>query len=210
MMRVYAISDFHGSLPPSIPECELLLLGGDYCLTRDVGPQKKFLTGKFTKFLETVPARYIVAVAGNHDFALQNTEFAKSLPWIYLQDEQVEIEGIKIYGTPWTPPFYDWAFMAPEAELKDKFYYIPEGLDILLSHGPAYRHLDRAMDGYYCGSLALQAQINQVKPDSVVCGHIHEAHGIMQEGDTRYYNVAYMNHKYIPTHEAVSISLKAK
>jgi hypothetical protein len=31
----------------------------------------------------------------------------------YLEDELVEIEGIRIYGSPWQPEFCDWAFNLP-------------------------------------------------------------------------------------------------
>ena len=36
-----------------------------------------------------------------------------------------EIEGLKFYGSPWTPVFYDWAFMLPEVELAGKWAMIP-------------------------------------------------------------------------------------
>ena len=29
----------------------------------------------------------------------------------YLEHESVEVEGIKIFGSPHTPEFFDWAFM---------------------------------------------------------------------------------------------------
>ena len=33
---------------------------------------------------------------------------------IYLNDSSVELFGYKIFGSPWTPWFYDWAFNLSE------------------------------------------------------------------------------------------------
>jgi Icc-related predicted phosphoesterase len=211
MMRIYAVSDLHGYFPPYVPECELLLLGGDYCPTRNLEQEKRFMSGKFSEWLREVPAKQVVGIAGNHDFILQDEpEFARSLPWTYLQDEEINIDGVRIYGTPWTPPFFDWAFMCNESMLQERFSNIPEGLDILLSHGPAWKHLDQNSGKENCGSYSLLQRIKQVKPDSHVFGHIHEGHGVMDDGPTRFYNVAYLNGKYEPKYNCVNIPLKAE
>ena len=31
----------------------------------------------------------------------------------YLEDEAVTISGVKFYGSPWQPEFYEWAFNLP-------------------------------------------------------------------------------------------------
>jgi Icc-related predicted phosphoesterase len=209
MMNVLAISDLHGYLP-EIPECDLLLLGGDYCPTRNLDQERRFILGDFKDWLKAQKARYIVGIAGNHDFIFQeDPNISKELPWIYLQDSGVELEGIKIYGTPWTPKFFSWAFMGHEHKLRDKFKTIPKGLDILLSHGPAYRHLDKTQDGTHAGAFALWEKVNEVKPDSHVFGHIHEARGILDSENTRFYNVTHVTLHYEPKHGPVNIPLRA-
>lgn len=208
MMRIYAISDLHGYLPEA-PECELLLLGGDYCPTRDLEQERRFMSGPFSTWLKAQKARYIVGVAGNHDFILQHDpEFARSLPWRYLQDELLDLEGVRIYGTPWTPMFYNWAFMLSERELAKKFETIPSKLDILLTHGPAYRRLDKTANNVHAGSTALFERIAVAQPDSVVCGHIHEARGVLDTEHTRYYNVSHVDLRYEPKHGFTFIPLK--
>jgi Icc-related predicted phosphoesterase len=213
MMRVYAVSDLHGYYPPYIPECETLLLGGDYCPTRDLEQERRYLLGKFKDWLDGLllakTVKRIIAIAGNHDRILEtDRSVADALPWIYLQDSGVEIETIKFYGTPYTRTFYDWAFIESEDKLQERFKLIPEGLDILLTHGPAYGILDVNAQREHCGSPSLLYRIKEVKPDSVVCGHIHEGHGIMQEGKTRYYNVAYINGKYEPKYNCINIPIR--
>ena len=51
-----------------------------------------------------------------------------------LIDEQIDIQGLSIYGSPWCPLFNNWAYMLPEEQLKWKFKHIPEDLDILITH----------------------------------------------------------------------------
>jgi Icc-related predicted phosphoesterase len=211
MMRVYAVSDLHGYYPPFVPECELLILAGDYCPTRNIEQERRYMAGPFADWLRKVPAKHIVGIAGNHDFILQHDpEFARSLPWTYLQDEALDIDGVKLYGTPWTHQFYDWAFMDYEPALAEKFKTIPEGLDILIAHGPPYGKLDRNGSGAHCGSYALWGRVQQAKPDSMVFGHIHEGHGIVEDGPTRFYNVAYVNGRYEPKYNCIHIPLKAE
>lgn len=207
-MNILAISDLHGYLP-DISQCDLLLLGGDYCPTRNLEQEYRFMLGPFSEWLKKVPARHIVGVAGNHDFVLEREpSLARGLPWTYLQDESIEIEGIKIHGSPWVPEFGNWAFMKHDSHLRDIFAKIPSGLDILLTHGPAYRHLDKTIGGVNAGSFQLWDRIKQTEPNSHVFGHIHEERGILQEDDIRYFNVAHCNARMEPRHEPVHIPLR--
>lgn len=210
MMNILAISDLHGYLP-DIPRCDLLLLGGDYNGKRNHDQQLRFMLGPFADWLNKIDARHIVGVAGNHDFVLQSDDLKllKDLPWTYLQDELVEIEGIKIYGTPWTKKFFNWAFMKEEGPLKQIFSSIPAELDILLSHGPAKGVLDKNEYGEECGSYQLAYRINEVRPINVVHGHIHEARGTKVQGPINYYNVSHVNERYEPVYGPVNIPLRA-
>jgi len=60
-----------------------------------------------------------IAIAGNHDFCFEDTpEEVKALLTnaVYLQDAAIEVEGLKIYDSPWAPKFFDWAFMRRRGE----------------------------------------------------------------------------------------------
>lgn len=209
-MRVYAISDLHGYLP-EIPECELLLLGGDYCATRNIDQQRRFMLGDFNDWLKHIPAKYKVGIAGNYDFIFQEDPGVNEhLAWIYLQDNLINLEGITIFGSPWTNPFRDWAFMKSDYELREVYTRIPKGLDILLTHGPAYRHLDKTAFRTHVGSMSLLERIQDVKPDSHVFGHIHEARGIMENENTRFFNVSYVDLLNDPKYTVVNIPLRAQ
>ena len=68
---IYAISDIHGYLP-SIPPCDILLMAGDYNPYRALADQIQWMNGPFKEWFHSLPARHIVWIGGNHDFALQN------------------------------------------------------------------------------------------------------------------------------------------
>ena len=58
--------------------------------------------------------KHKIFIAGNHDFGFEmHTDIAeefKEKGIIYLFDTEVVIDGVKFYGSPWQPEFYDWAF----------------------------------------------------------------------------------------------------
>src|SRR6478672_2072725 len=178
---VVAASDLHGYLP-DVPPCDLLLLAGDLCPVTDhsSATQAQFLAGPFKDWLERVPAKHVVGIAGNHDFIFERDPdlVPRGLRWTYLQDAGAGVGGFNVYGTPWQPWFYDWAFnLRPEEELAEKWAMIPDGTDILVCHGPPYGYGDRTVRGDHTGSTSLLERIERVRPRLVVFGHIHEGRG---------------------------------
>jgi hypothetical protein len=209
-VKILATSDLHGYLPDpqALEPCDIFLLAGDYAPGRDLEGQIRFFNGVFSDWLGRLRARHIVGIAGNHDIALQSApERLLELPWTYLEDSPIEVDGLRIYGTPWTTPFYDWAFMAEESELGLLFAKIPQGIDILISHGPPQGILDRNFEGLPCGSSALRYRIEEAQPRAVVCCHIHEGYGQRDLKSTTVYNVSRVNARYIPVNRPVQVIL---
>ena len=187
-MKILAISDIHGRFP-EVPKGDILCIAGDISPSSNHSSdyQKKWMDNNFLPWCEAKinkgVVKHIVFVAGNHDLYLEDLfminrmgKFKEKLhPNIhYLQDEMVEIEGIKIYGTPFQPEFCDWAFNRTEKELEPIFEKIPEGLDVLISHGPPMHYCDQVEGRYeYLGSSSLERNIIRAKPRLTVCGHIH-------------------------------------
>jgi Icc-related predicted phosphoesterase len=195
---VIASSDLHGILP-EIPECDLLLLGGDLCPDGNEHVQALWLDTVFRAWLRKVPAQKIVAVAGNHDFIFQNRpDLIPALPWYYLQDSGIELLGCHIWGTPWQPVFFDWAFNLEENILEQKWELIPMNTDILLLHGPPYGYGDRNSKDEHTGSPSLTKRILEIQPALAICGHIHEARGDYCIGRTLLANVSQLNVRYQP------------
>lgn len=213
-MKIAAISDLHGFLP-EIPSCDLLLLGGDLCPIWDHSEtaQRAFLDGPFRDWLEAVPARQVVGVAGNHDFLFERApeRVPDGLRWAYLQDSGCEFEGLRVWGSPWQTPFGDWAFNA-EAEHRARIWsLIPAETDVLLLHGPPRGYGDRVArrDGQHedTGCPLLLDRIRAIAPRLVVFGHIHQGRGAWSIGPTTLANVSYLDENYVPAHLPFIIDL---
>jgi Icc-related predicted phosphoesterase len=204
---IVAISDQHGVLP-EIPACDLLLIAGDICpvTNHDVDFQEGWLRAEFRIWLERVPARKIVFIAGNHDFIFeQHQDFLPAdYPGTYLQDSGIEWEGLHIWGTPWQPWFFDWAFNLREPELEKKWELIPDGTDILIVHGPPRDYGDGVPERVgirHTGSPSLLERIRQIQPKLVVFGHIHEGRGEWRIGDTVLTNATILDERYRHVYE---------
>jgi Icc-related predicted phosphoesterase len=156
-----------------------------------------------------------VFIAGNHDWGFQNNaektkEILETYKDIkYLEDEFLGIiDGgepeIKIWGSPWQPEFYNWAFNLPKGgwELEQKWKDIPDDIDILITHGPAWGFLDdvEGNRNVHLGCELLAERIKQIKPKIHICGHIHTGYGHYYDGHTHYFNAAVLNERYNYAH----------
>ncbi|MBY0525279.1 MAG: metallophosphoesterase [Gemmataceae bacterium] len=200
--KVVAVSDLHGTLP-AVPDCDLLLIAGDICPVKNHGLafQADWLNTDFRFWLRSLPARQIVFIAGNHDFIFQQEPglVPRDLPAVYLQDSGFEWQGLKIWGTPWQPWFFDWAFNLHEPELPRKWNLIAPDTDILVVHGPPFGYGDGVPSGggiRHAGSPSLLACIEKLAPRMAVFGHIHEGRGEWRLGETILANVTILNERY--------------
>ena len=206
-MKIVAVADLHGTLP-DIPACDLLLIAGDICPVENhhFSFQAEWLDHTFRRWLERQPARKIVGIAGNHDLVFESRPdlVPHDLPWRYLQDSGTEWEGMRIFGTPWQPWFFDWAFNLYEDQLERKWDLIPPGTDILVVHGPPFGFGDGVTSGdgtiRRTGSPSLLRRIEEVAPKLAVFGHIHEGRGQWQHGPTMLANVTILDEKYHHVH----------
>lgn len=211
-INVVALSDLHGILPPSknIPKCDLILIGGDICGHHSVIDQSWWLKNEFKTWLENLPAKQIIGVAGNHDFIWEKApHLVPKLPWTYLQDEVFNYKGWKIFGSPWQLRFYDWAFNLDEPDLEKKWKNIPDDTDILVLHGPPLGFGDMVMNppGDHVGSPSLTERIRNIKPKLVVYGHIHPGFGVYNCAGSTLANVSIVNEKYVWTNKLSEFQL---
>lgn len=204
-MRIVCLSDTHNQLHKiDVPPGDLLLHAGD--LTGH-GSLKEI--ARADRELAKLPHRHKVIIAGNHDFGFEReAEAARALikSAIYLQDEAVTVEGLRIYGSPWQPWFFDWAFNWPRGEsMKPKWELIPEGIDILITHGPPLGHGDLCNSGTRAGCPDLLEAIRRVRPRYHLFGHIHEGYGTTQEGATTCVNASNCDFDYKPIQPPIVI-----
>lgn len=195
-MRLVLVSDTHNQHRKlKVPDGDVLLHAGDMT-EMGLKPQIEAVGA----WLRELPHRHKVVIAGNHDFLFQtNPGKAKVAlgPGIhYLKDSGVEIDGIRFWGSPWQPWFYDWAFNLPIGPLlKAKWDRIPVNTDVLLTHGPPKGILDTTYSGNEVGCPDLRDRVLQgLKLKLHVFGHIHESYGqVRLEGygaDTLFVNAA--------------------
>jgi hypothetical protein len=98
----------------------------------------------------------------------------------YLENSDVIIDGLKIWGSPITPSFgYGWAFNKDRGyNINEVWNTIPMDTDIVITHGPIYGYCDRtSRGGLNVGCADLYHRLNEVKPQLHFSGHIHEAYG---------------------------------
>lgn len=205
-MRVVAISDTHGKYGElSIPEADLLVHAGDITLRGSVGELKAF-----NEWARRLPMP-VVCIAGNHDLELEFKPEARAAlaDVIYLQDEEIVVNGFRIYGSPWTPRFFNWAFMLDRgADIRAKWEKIPSGLDILLTHGPPMFKLDRNLAGEHCGCLDLREVVYDRLPRYHVFGHIHPGHGISMSEHVTFVNAAVCNDQLMVVNKPTIFNLE--
>src|SRR5579863_6916609 len=71
---------------------------------------------------------------------------------IYLDDSGIEIEGLKIWGSPVQPEFCSWAFNRKRGkEIARHWAKIPEDTQVLVTHGPPVGILDEVDRGIISG-----------------------------------------------------------
>lgn len=205
---------------------------GHGMVDKDGVQQAQWLDTEFRTWLEfhQVP---VVAIWGNHDFVGEHPFLVPKLPWTLLKDSETtiryadittprhyfggEIEPevpyrdgqLRIYGTPWVPGLPYWAFYGTPPALSARAEMIPEGIDILMTHGPPRGHGDFIptsekqankygnFGGMNVGDPSLNEAIARTRPKAVLCGHIHEARGRYPLNDSMVYNVAAVNEDYV-------------
>ncbi|MCP3137123.1 metallophosphoesterase family protein [Pyxidicoccus xibeiensis] len=193
-MRLVLLSDTHMRHEAlEVPPCDVLIHAGDFS-HRGTRPQ----LDAFLKWFSTREAREKVLIAGNHDFIFeQEPELARALTREagvhYLDDEAAVIAGLRLWGSPITPRFGRWAFNRDRGpDIRAHWDRIPEGLDVLITHGPPAGLGDRTFTGTAAGCEDLLVRVRQARPQLHVFGHIHEAYGeyALPGLPTRFLNVS--------------------
>jgi predicted phosphodiesterase len=203
-MRLVLISDTHNQQRSlDLPVGDALVHAGDFTMR---GTDLE--VAAFGAWLGLQPHPHKIVVAGNHDFLFEREpQLARSLlpgDVHYLFDSGVTLGGLRFWGAPWQPWFLDWAFnLRRGAEIAAKWALIPEGVDVLITHGPPMGTADRTVHGENVGCADLGAAMARVKPRLSVFGHIHEGYGVY--GDK--VNAAICDDKYRLAHLPVVMDL---
>jgi Icc-related predicted phosphoesterase len=210
-MRLVLISDTHGlhAQLPKLPDGDVLVHAGD--LTDDAG---QAALRSFLRWFNSQPHKRKVFIAGNHDWAFEKwngparamvKELAPTAD--YLEDSGVEIDGVRFWGSPYQPEFYNWAFNRKRgAEISHHWDKIPNETDVLITHGPPKGILDiSGIDNESCGCADLWTAVaTRIRPKLHVFGHIHHGYGTFRQkwlcgtSQTTFINSSICNERYQP------------
>ena len=214
-MKITFISDTHTKheeISKDLPGGDLIIHAGDF-MNSGYDPIDVSRFVNWYSSLLTMDYKHRVFIAGNHDGMFEdNPDLAKQLVdaysggLIYLQDQSHVIDGVKIYGSPWSPYFYDWAWNLPRNgwELELKWKNIPDDTDILVCHTMPWGHLDTTSN-LNVGCELLRVRIDEIKPKIFVGGHIHSGYGYKFDGHTHFFNAAVLNNSYKYTNKPISV-----
>lgn len=208
-MKFVAISDTHCRHHKiRLPKGDVLLHAGDVSYRG-----KKDEVVDFLQWFAKQKFEYKIFIAGNHDFLFEKIK-TKDLEQLipngvtYLYENSVTINGITIWGSPYTPWFFNWAFNLPRGKALAKHWNkIPEETHILLTHGPAYGILDTVINGQHVGCVDLQKRIDVIKPKIHLFGHVHESYGKKEKNGTKFINASQVNEEYILVNKPVVFEL---
>ncbi|MBI2375589.1 MAG: metallophosphatase domain-containing protein [Deltaproteobacteria bacterium] len=200
-IRIVAVADTHLFTDDleSLPSGDILVHAGDLCRHGNL-----MELAEAAEWLQSLPYAHKVVVAGNHDWSFfRNPREARALlgdSVTYLEDSEATILGVRFYGSPWQPAFGDWAFNLPRGKpLAEKWAKIPEGVDVLVTHGPPHRIGDRTRSSEREGCEDLAARVRELRPLAHLFGHIHEDGGLWEREGTTYANVTSWECERSPT-----------
>jgi len=217
-MRLVVTSDCHGKLEQAnLPAGDILILGGDIFANKSGDPGTDAalqLTAlrDLDAYCGRLRFKQVVMIAGNHDWIFERYKDApralKNI--IYLEDSAVEIDGVKFWGSPHQPWFYDWAFNHPRNSTALARYWslIPDDTDVLITHGPPFGILDLPFGkGESAGCELLLKRVKEVNPRAHIFGHIHGSYGQQRIGPTLFVNACLCNELYQPVNPPHVIDL---
>lgn len=202
----------HGKMKSNtVPKGDLLIIAGDISMG---GTLREVMA--FNKWLGEIKDNFthgIVFTPGNHDWLFeQDPALGKRLITNakVLLHEPTEINGYKIFGSPYTPEFCDWAFNVPRGEeLKTKWDQIPEDTQILITHGPPLNILDRLIhSSERVGCKDLSNRIDLLPNLELHSfGHIHYSYGIECHNGVTYVNSSICDEQYRPMNAPIIVDL---
>ena len=208
-LKFVAIADTHGKhYQLKLPKGDALIHAGDISMK---GEESEIID--FLNWFELQDYEFKILIAGNHDFYFEresDEQISKLLPntIIYLKDSGTIINEYKIWGSPVTPWFFNWAFNRHRGnDIKRHWDLIPGDTDILITHGPMFRTLDKGVKGQHLGCKDLFDKIHEVKPKVHICGHIHEAYGNIEKSGIKFLNASILNEKYEMTNSPIIFEL---
>jgi len=197
-MRLVIVSDNHTNYNFEVPDSNVLIHCGDFSYQ---GKPDEMID--FRDWLVRQPHTHKLFVYGNHEKIEQQElywrEYLEEVDGVKcLHNTEYTIDGIKFFGSSFTPTFGNWAFMQNNDQRKQYWKNAPSNVDVLVTHGPPSGILSNNIEGEDCGCPYLRDYILRHRPRIHCFGHIHEASGVQVDKDlgVTYVNASLLNEKY--------------
>ena len=235
--RIVCMSDTHGHLSEiAVPQGDILVHGGDVTSTGETAAIQEltdYVREKAFPHTICIAGNHDLTLHESfyqknwkrfHSTPLNSSDGRKALEtlmeetaaatsdtapkFVYLEDKSCNVP-ISIYGSPWTPEFYNWAFNVPRGQPSwDTWAKIPDDTDVLVTHGPPLGRGDLCTHVGRAGCYDLLYHVQQrVKPRLHIFGHIHEGYGASFDGTTLFVNASNLNFCYEHVHPCIVIDL---
>lgn len=219
-MKIWFISDTHqkhGFL--KVPEVDMIIHAGDVSNVKSTHENEQEVLN-FICWFKNLDIKHKIWIAGNHDTSIEaglvRPNEISNLKYQYLEHNSIVVDGLRIFGSPYTPAFNNWAFNVKRSKSDTYWQAIPDDCDILITHGPPLGILDHTQNGtsigtdengntavYSCGDKSLLNHIKRVKPKIHVFGHIHDEDRCFNAGitqvqglDTKFINASVVDLSY--------------
>jgi Icc-related predicted phosphoesterase len=200
-MRIAILSDTHEChREVTVPSAEWIIVCGDFSFFS----KRPSMIDDFNDWLGEQPAHVRLVVPGNHEYAIE----AEPTKWrsrmsnaTLLINEAVTIDGIKVFGSPVTRLSGGAFGMSNEADRERLYSTIPEGTQILISHGPPEGILDCGQ-----GCPALRRAVIRVKPRLHCFGHIHGGYGTLATKSVFFVNAALLDEEGAPSRKPIGLN----
>ncbi len=210
-MKITCISDVHGRLNEkdfkSLPHGDVLIIAGDlFKEYSDCNRERASILQfreleKFNNLCPSLPFKHILVVAGNHDYVFdEGLHIEIDLNFYYLENKRIIIDGVHFYGIPYMPK---WrlgkdVFVRERggASLKWLIDLIPKETNVLITHGPPYKILDKNNKSGHVGCKVLLKKIKKLKKIKLhVFGHVHDRSGVQKINGVAFVNASLINQK---------------
>ncbi len=197
-MKFVILADTHSRHRSiKLPRGDVLIHAGDVSYRGE-----KMEVQDFLNWFDRQDFPHKIFIGGNHDFYFERAkpkDLDSIMPpgIIYLNDSGAVINGIRLWGSPVTPKFFNWAFNRTRGEaIRKHWNLIPANTDLLITHGPPYGILDQLANDTHAGCKDLLNAIKKIKPKVHVFGHIHESYGTTKSLGIRFVNASLSNELY--------------
>ena len=194
---------------------DILFISGDLTYKGKLDKLKQ-LHEQLEYLLMNYIVREVFVIPGNHDLSFEKTigyESRANATAIFSRNPKIHlvihgsktIQGLKIFGSAWTPYFHNWAFNYHEIRAKELWNDIPADTQVLVTHGPPFLILDSVIEYMADRRVGCRALLEKIqKTPSIkyhLFGHIHESYGKLEKDGVTYLNSSIMDRRYQPTNK---------